>query len=105
MKTNGERKHGGSLKQEYYGAWAEYISRYIKEYRDRGYVWSAVFPFRNEPKAVQTPGFLCLYGRRGKTVPAGPSVPGFAEERSGDIKIFIWDHNKERVFERACAFD
>ena len=37
MKSNGERNHGGKLKTEYYLAWAEYICRYIYEFRQRGY--------------------------------------------------------------------
>ncbi|MEQ2817644.1 MAG: hypothetical protein ACLTOH_15010 [Waltera sp.] len=37
MKTNGERNNGGKLKPEYRKRWAEYICRYIEEYRSRGY--------------------------------------------------------------------
>lgn len=39
MKTNGERNNGGKLKPEYRKRWAEYICRYIEEYRSRGYLW------------------------------------------------------------------
>ena len=38
MKTNGERNNGGKLKKEYAKRWAEYICRYIEEYRSRGYL-------------------------------------------------------------------
>ena len=37
MKTDGERNNGGKLKPEYRKRWAEYICRYIEEYRSRGY--------------------------------------------------------------------
>lgn len=39
MKTNGERNNGGKLKPEYRKRWAEYICRYIEEYRSRGHLW------------------------------------------------------------------
>ncbi|MDR2474578.1 MAG: hypothetical protein LBD45_01855 [Bacteroidales bacterium] len=28
--------HGGSLKKEYYGVWADYYIRFIQEYEKRG---------------------------------------------------------------------
>ena len=52
MKTNGERKHGGSLKPEYREFWADYICRYILEFRKRGYEVQRI-SLQNEPKAVQ----------------------------------------------------
>lgn len=53
MKTNGSRKHGGSLKPEYYDLWAEYICRYIREFQERGFEVERI-SLQNEPKAVQT---------------------------------------------------
>ena len=29
MKSNGSRQHGGKLLPEYYGAWADYLCRYV----------------------------------------------------------------------------
>lgn len=37
VKTNGERNNGGKLKARYWKRWAEYICRYIEEYRSRGF--------------------------------------------------------------------
>ena len=37
MKTNGNRNYGGKLKEEYKKIWADYICKYIKEYRKLGY--------------------------------------------------------------------
>lgn len=102
MKTNGERKHGGSLKPEYYGVWAEYISRYIKEYRDRGYMVSRL-SIQNEPKAVQTWDSCVYTAEEEKRFLRDYLYPVLQKNGQGDIEIFIWDHNKERVFERACA--
>ena len=62
MKTNGERKHGGSLKPEYREFWADYICRYILEFRKRGYEVQRI-SLQNEPKAVQ-PWDSCIYTAR-----------------------------------------
>jgi glucosylceramidase len=53
MKTNGDRNHGGRLKKDYYKQWAEYICRYIAEFRKRGYIVNKI-SLQNEPKARQT---------------------------------------------------
>ena len=53
MKTNGERNHGGKLKACYWKRWAEYICRYVEEYRSRGFNVT-MLTLQNEPKAVQT---------------------------------------------------
>ena len=58
-KTTGERNHGGKLKPEYRKRWAEYICRYIEEYRNRGYHVTKL-TMQNEPKAVQT-WDSCIY--------------------------------------------
>lgn len=36
MKTNGQMNHGGKLKVEYYGRWAKYMVRFVKEMKARG---------------------------------------------------------------------
>lgn len=53
MKSNGERNHGGKLLPEYRMQWAQYICRYIEEYRKLGYHVTKL-TLQNEPKAVQT---------------------------------------------------
>lgn len=59
MKTNGERSHGGKLKEEYKKLWAKYICRYIIEFRKLGFKTSKL-TLQNEPKAVQT-WDSCIY--------------------------------------------
>ena len=56
---------------------------------------------QNEPKAVQTMGFLSVYCRRRKEFPSG--FPLSDDENTHgfeNIEVFIWDHNKERIYER-----
>ena len=60
MKTNGERNHGGKLKACYWKRWAEYICRYVEEYRSRGFNVT-MLTLQNEPKAVQTWDGVFLY--------------------------------------------
>lgn len=102
MKTNGSRKEGGALKKEYYGPWAAYISRYIKEYRDRGY-HVARLSVQNEPKAAQTWDSCVFTPEEEKVFLRDYLYPELVKNGQDDIEIFIWDHNKERAFERACA--
>lgn len=101
MKTNGERNNGGKLKPEYRKLWAEYICRYIKEYRKRGYLVKRM-SLQNEPKAVQT-WDSCIYtALEEKEFLRDYMWPTLQENNLADVEIFIWDHNKERAFERAC---
>lgn len=100
MKTNGERNHGGKLKDEYKKRWAEYICRYIEEYRNRGYSVTKL-TMQNEPKAVQ-PWDSCVYtAQEQKEFLKNYMWPSLVEHKLDDIEVYIWDHNKERAFEWA----
>lgn len=102
MKTNGERCHGGKLKPECRGAWAEYLCRYIKELRAAG-CKVVRMSLQNEPAAVQT-WDSCVYTvEEEKIFLRDFMYPALVKNGLEDIEIFIWDHNKERVFERACT--
>lgn len=102
MKTNTSRKNGGFLKKEYYGIWAEYICLYIQKFTERGFLVKRI-SLQNEPKAVQM-WDSCIYtAEEEKEFLQYYMYP--ALERYGflDVQIFIWDHNKERVYERTVA--
>lgn len=100
MKTNGERNHGGQLKTCYWKRWAEYICRYIEEYRNRGYLVT-MLTLQNEPKAVQT-WDSCIYTAQEEKVFLRDYVwPSLTAHGLTDIAVYIWDHNKERAFEWA----
>ena len=101
MKTNGDRNHGGELKPEYKKTWADYICRYIREYRNRGYLVRRI-SLQNEPKAVQTWDSCVYTARQEKEFLRDYMWPALQENKLTDIEVFIWDHNKERAFERAC---
>lgn len=98
MKTNGSRTHGGKLKPAYYGIWAEYLCRYIQEYRNRGYHVAAL-TLQNEPKAAQTWDSCIFTPEEQKDFLKNHIGPALKQHGLTDIQIYLWDHNKERVYE------
>ncbi len=102
MKTNGDRTKGGKLKEEYRSFWAEYICRYIEEYEKKGFRVNRL-TIQNEPAAVQS-WDSCLYSaEEEKEFLRDYLYPTLLNKGLGHIKLMIWDHNKERMYERANA--
>lgn len=99
MKTNGSRVSGGKLKPEYRKMWAEYICRYIKEFRERGYNVRRL-SLQNEPNAVQKWDSCLFTAEEEKEFLKDYMYPALLEHGYDDIEIYIWDHNKERIYER-----
>ncbi|MCR5153527.1 MAG: glucosylceramidase [Lachnospiraceae bacterium] len=100
MKSNGEMNHGGVLKKEFYKKWAEYIRKYILEYRKRG-IDIKMITLQNEPAAVQS-WDSCIYTAKeeGEFV-ADYLGPELEKNGLSHIKIYVWDHNKEILYDRA----
>lgn len=101
MKTNGEKNGGGELKPKYRKLWAEYICRYIKEYRSKGFLVEMI-TLQNEPNATQKWDSCRYTAQQEKEFLRDYLYPALLENGLKDINVCIWDHNKERVFERAC---
>jgi glucosylceramidase len=102
MKNNGERTGGGSLKTEYRSFWAEYICHYIKQYRERGFSID-MLTIQNEPNAKQT-WDSCLYSsEEEKEFLRDYLYPSLIKNGLEDTAVHIWDHNKERMFDRAST--
>jgi glucosylceramidase len=104
MKSNGSRKQGGSLLPEWYEAWADYLALYAKEYRERGFQVK-LLTIQNEPNATQT-WESCLYtAEQERTFYTDYLYPAFVSRGLTDeVGILFWDHNKERMVERAQTF-
>lgn len=100
MKTNGNRNNGGKLKRKYWGRWAEYLCRYIAEYRKRGYLVTKM-TLQNEPKAVQTWDSCVFTAEEQKLFLRDFMWPALQRFHLTDVEIYIWDHNKERCLEWA----
>ena len=99
MKENGTRFSGGKLKKDCYALYAEYIVRFLKAYREEGIPIFAL-TLQNEPKAIQT-WESCFYTAEDEIaftpyLRSALDANGFAE-----VKLLCWDHNKERLYERA----
>lgn len=102
MKSNGSRKHGGRLRKEYYPMWAEYFARFLSEYRRRGFnVWALTL--QNEPNAVQT-WDSCLYSAEEEMQLLSFLLPALEKLGLSDVLVFPWDHNKERLVQRAEVY-
>lgn len=100
MKNNESAIGGGSVKEEYQKLWALYYAKYIKAYREEGINICAI-SVQNEPKAMQT-WESCYYSPEDeRDFLEKYLIPVLDEEGLSDIKIIIWDHNKERVYDRA----
>ncbi|MBO5284046.1 MAG: glucosylceramidase [Lachnospiraceae bacterium] len=100
MKTNGEMNHGGKLKEEYYRLWAEYYVHFIRELRAEG-LPVRYLTIQNEPEAAQT-WDSCIYTAREEgRFAAEYLIPALERAGLGEIQVFIWDHNKENMYDRA----
>ncbi len=97
MKTNGEMNRGGKLKEEYYHLWAEYYVKFCEAYKKEG-VEITLASVQNEPKATQR-WDSCVYTAEEER----DFVKNYLGQRLQDIgvKLLFWDHNKERIVERA----
>ena len=100
MKTNGEMNHGGKLKEEYKDLWAEYYVRFIQEYKKRG-IDISFTSVQNEPNATQT-WDSCRYDTDEEAEFAiAHLAPAMRKAGlSEDVKILVWDHNKEIAYDR-----
>ena len=97
MKTNRDLYYGGRLKKEYYHHWAKYFVRYIQEMAKRGIKIAAV-TVQNEPAATQV-WESCLYSAEEEKEFLKILHEEF--QKAGlDVKILIWDHNRDLVPER-----
>ena len=101
MKTNSSRVGGGALRPEYRAVWAEYICRYILEARKNG-MKVELLSVQNEPKAVQTWDSCLFTAREEAAFVRDHLCPALKKHGLDDIAVLIWDHNKERAYERAC---
>ena len=99
MKDNNSMLHGGKLKPEFYQAWANYYTKFIKAYQQEGVpVWGLTI--QNEPMATQT-WESCVYSAEEERDflknYLGPTM-----KRAGlsDKKIIAWDHNRDLIYQR-----
>ena len=62
MKTNGDMLHGGSLKEQHYEVMADYICKFVDEYKKEGIDIRGITS-QNEPDEIQNwPS--CVYAEK-----------------------------------------
>lgn len=99
MKSNHEKNHGGKLLPEYRALWAEYLCRYVDAYQKRGLPVFAL-SIQNEPNAVQA-WDSCVYSAdEEQDFAVNFLAPAIAAHELNNLTLTIWDHNKERLFDR-----
>lgn len=100
MKDTKNMLHGGKLLPEYYDAWALYYSKFIKAYKNEGVpVWGITI--QNEPMAKQT-WESCIYeAEEERDFLKKHLGPSLNNEGLGDVKIIVWDHNRDLLVHRA----
>lgn len=99
MKSNKMLVLGGKLLNKYQNVFAEYLSKFILEYKKEN-INIDYITVQNEPNAIQ-PWESCLYSpEEEKDFVVNYLYPTFTKY---DIKtkILVWDHNKEKLFSRA----
>ncbi len=99
MKTTNMMNNGGKLKAEYFDLWAEYYVKFINAYKEEGIEIQSI-TVQNEPMATQT-WDSCIYTAEEER----DFVKNYLGEKMQNIgvKIYFWDHNKERVVDRAMV--
>lgn len=100
MKTNGLMNFGGKLKSECRNVWAQYYASYVNAYKKQGIdIWG--ISVQNEPEAVQT-WDSCIYtAEEERDFVRDYLGPTLQAEGMGHIHLIIWDHNRDRMYERA----
>lgn len=102
MKDNNDVLHGGKLKPEFFGSWALYYTKFIKEYEKEGIpVWG--ISIQNEPMATQK-WESCIYtDQEEKNFLKNYLGPVMEKEGLKEKKIIGWDHNRDLLFQRAST--
>jgi len=94
MKTNGKSK-GGSLKPEYYDAYALYFVKYIQGMKEEGIRIDAI-TIQNEPLHPGNNPSMFMPANEQADFIKKSLGPAF-EKANIDTKIIIYDHNPNRV--------
>ncbi len=90
---------GGKLLDKYKSTYAKYLAKYIKSYSDLG-INIDYITIQNEPNAIQR-WESCLYSPQEESdFIVNYLFPEF-EFQNISTKILIYDHNKEKLFNRA----
>lgn len=98
MKNNKTLKFGGKLLDKYKNLYANYLIKYIQEYKknniDINYITT-----QNEPNAMQV-WESCIYSAKEEAEFIKNYLYPKLKEQNLSTKILIWDHNKDNILYR-----
>jgi glucosylceramidase len=97
MKDNNSPIKGGKLLPKYDDIWANYFVKFIRAYEKAGIDIFSV-TVQNEPMAVQR-WDSCIYEAEDEARFVKVLGKTFEKEKL-DQKIYIWDHNRDLMFDR-----
>lgn len=102
MKTVKSFSGTGRLKAEFREAWARHFVRFVQEMKSAGVpIWAV--SVQNEPEAAQV-WESCLYSAEEERIFVRDYLgPALTDAGLADVKILVWDHNREGMLERAAA--
>lgn len=102
MKSNGEMNNGGKLLPQYRDAWAKYYAKFVHAFREAGVdIWG--LSVQNEPAAVQV-WDSCIYSAEEERDFIKDHLgPTLVSEGLEDLKLVIWDHNRDIMVERSST--
>jgi glucosylceramidase len=96
MKDTGVMNGAGSLREDCYGAWALYFSKYIRSYAEHGIeIWAITT--QNEPAFIPRWDGCKYTAEQQRDFIKNNLGPRFAKDGI-DAKILIWDFNKNGVY-------
>lgn len=93
MKDNGDTR-GGSLKKEYYPAYAKYLVKYVQEMKKQGITIDAI-TVQNEPLHPGNNPSLLMLAEDQRDFVRDHLGPAF-KKNSVKTKIIVYDHNADR---------
>jgi len=100
MKTNNDMNHGGKLLDEYKEAWSKYYIKFLIAYKNVN-VNIFALTVQNEPAAKQV-WDSCLYtAEEERDFIKNYLGPKLVNSEFKDVKLLIWDHNRDLLVERA----
>lgn len=98
MKDNKQKDYGGTLLKEFYGDYAEYISKYVIATKKAG-INLEYLTIQNEPQAKQV-WESCLFSPTQEKEFALTLSYCLKKHDLKDMKLLIWDHNKDIIVNR-----
>ena len=99
MKDNKRLTRGGKLKKQFKQTWADYLVKYVENYKKQGINISFI-TIQNEPDATQWWESCRYTAEEESDLLVNYLFPTFTKN-SLNTKFLIWDHNKDKILERS----